>query len=202
MDNIINEYVISFFEKKLLLHGDRPEAVGWSKSGQILRFRTILDVGNINNSRVLDFGCGKGDFYGFLKEQGIEVKYTGFDINRKLIGLAKEKYPEADFRVFDIDREALDKDFDYIFLCGVFNLKLEGIDDIIRTTLKKLFEHCTTALVFNALSSRDPKKDFELHYISPEEILRFATENLSPHSILKDDQIPHDVTMFIYTTAP
>jgi len=198
MDEISKEYVISFFDKKLLLHGDRPEAVGWSSAGQTLHHQSMLDVGDINNSKILDFGCGKGDFYKFLKDSGVKVKYSGFDINEKLISLAKKKYPEIDFRVFDIDKDSLDEDFDYIFLCGVFNLQVEGIDGTIKKTLTKLFQHCRTALAFNALSSHEPKKDFELHYMAPEDISDFAIKNLSPYVSLRHDRIPYDFTMFVY----
>jgi SAM-dependent methyltransferase len=198
MDEISKEYVISVFDRKLLQHGDRPEAVGWSSKGQVLRHQSMLDVGNINNSKILDFGCGKGDFYSFLKERGIYVKYTGFDINEKLISLAKEKYPGVDFRVFDIDNDILDEDFDFIFLCGVFNLKVEGIDETIKKTLARLFQHCGTALAFNALSSHEPKKDFELHYISPEDIFTFSMKNLSPNVSLRHERIMYDFTIFVY----
>jgi SAM-dependent methyltransferase len=198
MEEIIKEYVISVFDRKLLLHGDRPEAVGWSSKGQILRHQAMLDVGDINNGKILDFGCGKGDFYRFLVERGIHTKYTGFDINEKLISLAKEKYPGVDFRVFDIDNDILDEDFDFIFLCGVFNLKVEGIDETIKKTLARLFQHCRTALAFNALSSHEPEKDFELHYISPEEIVTFTMKNLSPHVSLRHERIMYDFTIFVY----
>ncbi len=198
MDEISKEYVVSVFNRKLLLHGDRPEAVGWSSKGQILRQQSMLDVGDINNSKILDFGCGKGDFYSFLRDRGIYVKYTAFDINEKLISLAEKKYPGIDFRVFDIDKNILDEDFDYIFLCGVFNLQVEEIDGTIKKTLTKLFKHCRKALAFNALSSYEPKKDFELHYISPEDILNFTVRNLSPYVSLRHDRIPYDFTMFVY----
>ncbi|MBI5099794.1 MAG: class I SAM-dependent methyltransferase [Nitrospirae bacterium] len=198
MDEISKEYVISFFDKRLLLHGDRPEAVGWSSKGQILRHQAMLDVGDINNNKILDFGCGKGDFYNFLEDSGIKAKYSGFDINEKLIRLAKKKYPDIDFRVFDIDKDILDEDFDFIFLCGVFNLQVEGIDETIKKTLTKLFQHCNTALVINALSSHEPNKDFELHYMCPEEIINFAVKKLSPYVSLRHDRIPSDFTMFVY----
>lgn len=198
MDELSKEYVVSFFETKLMLHGDRPEAVGLSSKGQILRHQSMLDVGEIDNSKILDFGCGKGDFYKYLKDSGLNVKYSGFDINEKLIGLAEKKYPGIDFRVFDIDRDVLDEDFDYIFLCGVFNLRIEGIDETIKGTLIKLFQHCRTALAFNALSSDEPKKDFELHYTDPEDISDFAARNLSPYVSIIQDRIPHDFTMFVY----
>jgi SAM-dependent methyltransferase len=197
MDELSKEYVISVFDRNLMMHGDRSDAVGWSSRGQMLRHQSMLDVGDIRNSKILDFGCGKGDFYGFLKEMGIQVEYSGFDINEKLIWFAKQKYPEVDFRVFDMDRDVLDKDFDYIFLCGVFNLKFNGIDEIIKNTLTTLFHHCRKALAFNALSSHEPHKDFQLHYSNPEDIYHFAARNLSPHVSLSQDKIPHDFTLFV-----
>ncbi|MBI5056441.1 MAG: class I SAM-dependent methyltransferase [Nitrospirae bacterium] len=198
MNEISKEYVVSFFNKTLMLHGDRPEAVGWSSKGQLLRHQSMCDVGNINNSKVLDFGCGKGDFYQFLQDRGIQVRYTGLDINERLVAIANKKHPEANFRGFDIDKDILDEEFDFIFLCGVFNLKFEEVDGTIKNTLSKLFQHCKTALAFNGLSAHDPKKDFQLHYIHPEDILDFAVKNLSPHVSLRQDIIPYDFTMFVY----
>jgi|SRR3990172_5263864 len=198
MDELAREYVISFFDRNLLLHGDRPEAVRWTAKGQLLHYQALLDIGDIEGSRVLDFGCGKGDFYQFLKERGIRVDYTGYDINAGLISLAAGKYPEGHFRVFDSEKDEIGEDFDYIFLCGVFNLKVQGLDETIRNTLTKLFIRCRAALAFNALSSHNPRKDFELNYLSPEEMFHFAVKNLSPHVSLRHDRIPYDFTMFVY----
>ncbi|MFN3480445.1 MAG: class I SAM-dependent methyltransferase, partial [Thermodesulfovibrionales bacterium] len=171
MDNLSMEYIISFFNNSLSFFGDRPEAVRWTAEGQMTHYEAMLDIGDIRGYSILDFGCGKGDFYGFLRDRNIEVNYTGFDINEKLINLAKKKFPGVDFRVFDIEGEDLKEDFDFIFLCGVFNLKVSGLEDFIRLTLTRLFRHCRKALAFNALSTYNPKKDFELFYLSPEDIL-------------------------------
>lgn len=198
MDELHKEYIIDFFRKSLIIHGDRPEAVRWTPEGQVKHYRAMLDVGNIKDSKILDFGCGKGDFYQFLKENNIHVKYHGYDINDGLIEVARRKFPEVDFRVFDIDNEPLREDFDYIFLCGVFNLKIKGIEEAVKDTLYKLFPHCKVALAFNALSFYEPKKDFELNYILPEEIFSFAIKNLSPYISLRHDRIKYDFTMFIY----
>lgn len=54
------------------------------------------------------------------------------------------------------------------------------------------------ALAFNALSAYNPKKDFELHYVYPEEMFEFAVKNLSPFVILRHDRMPYDFTMFVY----
>jgi SAM-dependent methyltransferase len=198
MDELSKEYVISFFDRNLMLHGDRPEAVRWTKPGQLLHYRAMLDIGDISGKKILDFGCGKGDFYQFLKDSGISVEYSGFDINEKLIAAARLKYPDADFRVFDTDRHVLDEDFDYIFLCGVFNLRVDGLDEVIRDTLKQLFVRCRIGLAFNALSAHNPRKDFELNYTSPGELFAFAIENLSPFVSLRHDRMSYDYVMFIY----
>ncbi|MFN3396511.1 MAG: class I SAM-dependent methyltransferase [Thermodesulfovibrionales bacterium] len=198
MDNLSKEYIISFFNKNLDFFGDKPEAVRWTYDGQIMHYEAMLDIGDIRGGSILDFGCGKGDFYGFLRNRGIEVNYTGLDINENLISLAKEKYPGIDFRVFDIERDDLKEEFDFIFLCGVFNLKVCGIEEYIRSTLIKLFKHCKKGLAFNALSAHNPRKDFELFYLLPEDILSFAIKNLSPFVSLRHDRIPYDFTIFVY----
>ncbi len=198
MDELSKEYIISFFDRNLSLHGDRPEAVRWTKAGQILHYQCLLDIGDINGKKILDFGCGKGDFYEFLKYKGIEVNYTGYDINEKLIFIAKQKFPECSFAVFDIDNDSLVDEFDYIFLCGVFNLRVEGLEDTIKTILVKLFSHCRIALAFNALSDLAPKKEFELYYSSPSDLLEFAVSNLSPYVSIRHDRIAYDFIMFVY----
>ena len=198
MDELSKEYVISFFDTNLMLHGDRPESVRWTPMGQARHYQAMLDMGDISGSKILDFGCGKGDFLQFLKDRSIPVEYTGWDINEKLISLALTKHPGVDFRVFDLDRDIPDQDFDYIFLCGVFNLRLQDINLTIKNSLKKLFARCRVGLAFNALSDHSPGKDFELNYTSPEDIFSFAVKELSPFVSLRHDRIAYDYTLFVY----
>ncbi|MEW6601192.1 MAG: methyltransferase domain-containing protein [Nitrospirota bacterium] len=198
MDELYKEYVISFFDRSFRMYGDRPEAVRHSVEGQLHRYEALLAVApEIRGKKVLDYGCGKGDFYQFLKDRDIPVSYTGFDINGNLIELARRKFPECRFEVFDIEQDALKEDFDYIFLCAVFNLRIAGVDETIRNVLKRLFDHCGRAMAFNALSAHDPHKDFQLHYVYPEELREFALRNLSPYVSLKHSSIPYDFVTFI-----
>jgi hypothetical protein len=50
------------------------------------------------------------------------------------------------------------------------------------------------------LSSHTPVKDVELNYTSPEEMVKFAIENLSPAVALRHDRIENDFTLFVYTS--
>lgn len=198
MDKLSKEYIISFFDSQLSLYGDRPEALRWTKIGQRLHYQCLLDIGDIKGKKILDFGCGKGDFYEFLIEKNIKVDYTGYDINEKLIKVAKNKYPQCSFKVFDIDKEEITEVFDYIFLCGVFNLRVEGLDKTIKDILKKLFKHCRIAMAYNGLSAHNPKKDFELYYSYPEDIFSFTVKNLTPYVSIRHDRMIYDFVMFAY----
>ncbi len=202
MDQYTKEQLLSFYNFHLKKFGDRPEALRWTPQGQLKRYHMLADIApaaDLNNSTVLDYGCGTGDFYRFLKRRGISVRYTGVDINENFISLAKSKYPECTFRVMDADDEELEGYYDYIFICGVFNLQVPGVDDDLRNTLVNLFKHCNKGLALNALSSHTPVKDPELHFTSPEEMVKFAIENLSPSVALRHDRILNDFTLFVYT---
>lgn len=50
---------------------------------------------------VLDVGSGNGRWYSFFKERN--KKYSGIDISEKLVNIAKQYYPEADFRPLKLE---------------------------------------------------------------------------------------------------
>lgn len=193
------EYLIDFYEKHLLLFGDRPEALRWTPEGQRLRYSIILDgLGPLDGKRVLDYGCGLGGFYGFLREKGINARYTGTDINPKLIETAKAKYPEADFSVFDAEEEEPGGAYDFVIVCGVFNNNIEGVGESAREVVRRLFKHTKKCLVFNALSAAYSIKTWELYYHDPAEFLSFAIAELTPFALLRHDYLPEDFTAFLY----
>lgn len=203
MDPFSKDQLLSFYNFHLEKFGDRPEALRWTPQGQLRRYRTLADIappGELNNSTVLDYGCGTGDFYRFLKRRDINVKYTGVDINENFIDLAQKKYPECAFRVINADKDELEGFYDYIFICGVFNLRVPGVQDDLRDALIALFRHCNKGLALNALSSHTPIKDAELSFTSPEDMVKFAIENLSPSVALRHDRIPNDFTLYVYTS--
>lgn len=201
MDPYAKDRLLSFYNFHLQKFGDRPEALRWTPQGQLKRYHMLADIAPaeaLNNSTVLDYGCGTGDFYRFLKRRGIRVKYAGVDINANFIDLAKRKYPECSFRVMNADDDDLEGAYDYIFICGVFNLNVPGVDEDMKNALVKLFRHCNRGLALSALSSHAPVKDHELHFTSPEEMLGFAIERLSPAVALRHDRIQNDFMLYVY----
>ena len=86
MDPYSKDQLLSFYNFHLKTFGDRPEALRWTPHGQLKRYHMLADITSaaaLDNATVLDYGCGTGNFYKFLKRRGINVKYTGADINKK-----------------------------------------------------------------------------------------------------------------------
>ena len=180
MDPLGKKELIDFYSRHLKEFGDTPQAVRWTPDGQLRRYKTLIGIaGDFSGKTILDFGCGKGDFYGYIKEKGLSVHYCGIDINKHLIDLARRKYPETEFITMDIDETELNRHFDIIFVCGVFNLRVAGIEESMKSILNKLFRLCKEALHVNLLTYYVPKRTVELFYVKPEEILNFAIAELS-----------------------
>jgi len=67
--------ILDCFGRHLRHHGDTPQAVRWTVKGQQLRYQAFLGLcGDLAGKSVLDFGCGKGDLYGFSRAHGDSVE--------------------------------------------------------------------------------------------------------------------------------
>jgi 2-polyprenyl-3-methyl-5-hydroxy-6-metoxy-1,4-benzoquinol methylase len=74
MDPLGKKELLSFYGRHLRDFGDSPQAVRWTPEGQIRRYETLLSItGDLSGKTILDFGCGKGDLFGFLKDKGISI---------------------------------------------------------------------------------------------------------------------------------
>ncbi len=183
MDTLSKEYLLNFYSSRLGLFGQSPEALRWSTAGQKARYAWIADVINPGaGSTVLDYGCGFGDLFAYLKKNNHSVRYTGMDINHDLIGHAKSIHPGIAFEVSDIEEDPLAEGmrFDYIVLCGVFNTRVEGATESLMNIIRLLYPHTGKALVATALPSHARQKQFDLNYIDPDMLLEFARRVVTP----------------------
>ena len=78
---------------------------------------------------------------------------------------------------------------------------MKDLDKTVKNVLARLFRHCRKALAFNALSLENLKKSVELNYLSPDEMIEFAKNNLSSHVSFARERIPYDFTMFVRKEA-
>jgi SAM-dependent methyltransferase len=197
MDPLGKKELQEFYNRHLKDFRDTPQAVRWTPEGQIKRYETMLQIaGDLSGKSVLDYGCGKGDLYGYIKDRQIHIQYCGIDINENLIELAKNKFPEAEFHVLDIEETDFNKTFDLILICGVFNLRIAGIEESMKSILKRIFPLSKEALHLNLLTYYVPIRNIELFYVKPEDILHFSINELSRHVRLL--HISEDIYLSIY----
>ena len=198
MDPYGKREVLDCFGRHLRHHGDAPQAVRWTPRGQQARYEAFLELcGDLAGKTLLDFGCGKGDLYGFLRERGVACRYTGVDIHPELVSLAQAKHPEVQFLARDVEEEPLGRTFDVVVACGVFNLRVGGIQQTVESVLPLLLGSAREALHANFLTARAPRHDVELHYVDPAWLLGFAREHLSPTAEVREDLVADDVFLTV-----
>lgn len=93
------------------------------------------------NARVLEIGCSTGDLLASLKNQ----KKTGIDLSPKMISVARNKYPDLDFREADAENLNFCEKFDYIVLSNVIGY-LPDIQKVFEE-LKKVSHPQTKIIV-------------------------------------------------------
>lgn len=142
-----------------------------------IRYQVLTEIGNLEGKKILDLGCGFGDLIGFLRDKDINCDYTGYDINPKLIEIARKKNPSYKFEVVDIFIESFPK-FDYILSSSSFNnkLKFEDNNKFIEKILKVSYEHAVEGVAIDFLTSYvDFKKDHTyIYHHKPEKIFSIA----------------------------
>lgn len=109
------------------------------KSYERFKFvRKIISKRLRKGREFLDIGCSKGEFIWYLKDFFPAIHFTGIDISRRLIALAKKemKLRDATFIGADILNLNLKKEFDLVFMGGVLS-----IFDDLRRPLRKMIKH-------------------------------------------------------------
>ncbi len=181
------------------------KAVGWeSEWSQRIRFEIFLLIGNIEDSHILDVGCGLGDFLGFLNQENIPIRYTGVDLSPSMIHFAQKRFPADRFIMDDFEKLAptheITPPFDYVFASGTFNLKVEKQSQYIEHAICTLFSLARKGIAFNLLSAYGPsrKKNPKIfYYYDPNAILRYCF-TLTPYVELKHHYLPHDFSIMMY----
>ncbi|MCR9137402.1 MAG: methyltransferase domain-containing protein [Alphaproteobacteria bacterium] len=88
-------------------------------------------------ARILDGGCGLGDWTARLTQEGFSV--VGLDLSVKTVAQLEDIFPDCDFQVGDIrETGAADNSFDAYFSWGVFEHFENGPQDCIAEALRVL----------------------------------------------------------------
>jgi SAM-dependent methyltransferase len=172
-------------------------ALGWYPEGQLIRFQTLAQIGDLAHRSVLDVGCGYADLYPFLRQRFAGVQYRGIEQMQELLTLAKSRYrhePAVTLIRGDFLREPLPLS-DYVLASGSLNYRQRQPDFIYRA-IEKLYAGCRLGLGFNLLSG-EPEADAPLAAYDPAAIVAFC-KTLSSQVVLQEGYWNNDFTVFMY----
>lgn len=203
---------IAYYEKLLAQYGENYRALDWnSVESQRLRYKIFKEIfiygKKASGISVLDVGCGFGDFYGFLKAEGLlhrnRISYHGYDISSKLLEVARKKYPEAKFELRDILEDRYVPKFDYIFCSGVFNIRTvdsQGHLEFVKEMIYRMYDLATYGVAVNFLSEGMLPSSISnadrYFYFNPEQIINFC-RYICSRFILRHDYHPGDFTIYL-----
>ena len=99
-----------------------------NRSSQEKRFDALMELGDLDGARILDVGCGFGDFLVYLHQQGVKPVYTGLDICEPMIERCLERFEPSvgRFVVGDVLEHQPDEHYDYVVASGLFGLDSQG----------------------------------------------------------------------------
>lgn len=206
-----------YFSRRFKKYGFSHKTLSWeSPFTQNARFVELLKVctmgQKLKDITLLDFGCGLGHLYKFIKDNGLldswGIDYEGADINQTLIAEASKNFPRAKFTLKD--ESIYQRQFDYTVCSGIYNLKFSEEFDIslrYREELSRLYSgvRCGLAVNFQTLNAlpliperlREGEKQ-KFYFHDPARLLndlRTITANVS----ISGNYLPgdYDVTFFL-----
>ena len=145
---------------------------------------------------MLDVGCGKGDMLNFIINKKIKtIKYSGLDLNKNFINIAKKKYKRnkfyhGDFLKLDI------KKYDIIFISGLLNLKVNNHENFLKRIIKKGILKSKKNFIFNIMSSYSPFKEKKFYYSDPLVLSNFL-KTITTQFIVDHTYFKHDFTVIV-----
>ena len=191
----------AFFAGEFEKYGYSYEALNWeSQISQYTRFDVLSNIGEFEGKKLLDVGCGLGDFLKYLKIKKEKPAYTGIDICDEMIAGAKERFkksPDAKFMTGDILEVKNTSKYDFVISSGAFNMNLGANDKMIREVLKKMHDMAKTAAAVSMLSKYDSFTDDRYYYYDPCEIFDFC-KGFCEKVVLRHDYMSHDFTVIMY----
>lgn len=177
------------------------EKVGWVPGTQDENFMDLSRILPPFPTKILDAGCGLGDFLAWQGGMRNPTQYLGVDVNPLFIALAKERYPMFDFLSADIFSLNLeDKDFRYVIASGLFSVRLFEDDEGAQYQwaidgMKKLLSFCSIGVAANFLTGLKTEKLFNY---DPAKILWSLKQEVSPRIRLNWDTQETAFSVFLY----
>jgi hypothetical protein len=193
-----------WYEDKVRRFGYDHRGLGFrTRTSQEKRFNALLALGDFHQRRLLDVGCGFGDFLRFLLDRGIQPLYTGLDICQPMVARCRERFPVSAGRFIagDVLEHRPDEGYHYVVASGIFGLDADSMRSRIEPTIRRMFSWCGMGMAANFLSTRSTAPAAQRIYVDPCEALEMGLA-LTPAAQLDHTYLPNDFTLHLYKTPP
>jgi ubiquinone/menaquinone biosynthesis C-methylase UbiE len=175
---------------------------GWLPGNQEYNFQALLRLADmagipLRGKKVLDVGCGTGDFAIVLHHENI-ARYVGVDIYKPSLEIARKNHKHDTFLEGDILNDILTEQFDYAFSSGALTVNL-SIDnyEYMEAMVRKMWEVTDIGVAFNVLTDQDPDPDHDLFFYNPERVLQLC-HDIAPDAIIGAEETPHVAQIHVY----
>lgn len=200
MDKKDRDKLLYDYNTRYQLYGYSPKTLGWDKGKQDIRFSVLTSQFQINGKKILDIGCGFGDFSQYLSSLGYAYEYCGIDIVENLIHEAEKRHPQNKFILGDFLEYDFQDTFDFAVASGIFNRKFNGKlsnYEFIEQSMEKALGLVREGIGFDFLSDKVDYKYEHTFHSNPSEILNIAYK-YSRNIILRNDYMPFEFSLFIF----
>lgn len=170
----IEDETVERYSERLEEIGEDPRALGWdTEENQQTRFQAFTEAIDLDGRRVLDIGCGFGDFATFLDGQGVQMEsYEGWDVNPDLLDVARNRHPNREFETRNVALTSPPPEpvADVGVMMGVLNFRLDTVanPDYAQHVIERAWPFVSEALLVDMLSTHRtpsyPKEDFVYYY--------------------------------------
>lgn len=164
-------------------HYKRSGLSGSGTGEYLQKIAMWYDLGYKDGMTVLDYGSGWGAMLpGITNKKG----YLGVDISPEAIRLGREKFPNVQFRVFEMG-QLKDKKFDWVCAQSVFT---HTPKDTVAECLEDLRGVMKDKALVDVLYGQDNPSDMHVRHYEPEEWNRILEDNGFDYEHVKSISFP------------
>ena len=186
VDTVYTHYIDKYNKNSI-------ECVGWldGTENSQLRFQKVYEAGIGDKDSILDVGCGVAHLHTYLKNQGWNGKYLGFDPNKKAIDMIDENINVMHGTIEDLPDFMK---YDWVIASGVFNLGLK--EEHSFWIIENMILRANKGIIFNMLQAPYPDPKYKAYY--PERIKQELS--LIDHSKIEiiEDYMRDDAEFTVY----
>ena len=200
----IIKQVSEYYSSKVLDFGATPQGVDWnSEESQHIRFEQLTKVipENASGFSILDYGCGYGALYEYLKTKFTSFQYTGYDISEAMLAEAKKKYPGKNIKwVNSLDNIP---PHDFVMASGILNVKLNFTKPLWEKYIKAVLQQMNTlsrkGFSFNILTKYSDREYMRKHlyYADPAMLFDYCKKNFSKYVAVLHDYPLYEFTIHV-----